>query len=194
MEFEEMKKIWDSQNSEPLYAINEAALHKRIRAKMKRATRLNNINDFGLIIIAIVTAGILLLLNKTPGIYDYAIIVVLMLIAGYVLAGRIKRKKQEARFDRSMLGDLDHAIANVQYEGNRSLTMHWWFIIPLAIPVLAKMLQKNTNLGQWLLVTGLFILSIIVIRWDHHRCILPRKRKLEALRRKLADENNSTHI
>lgn len=28
MEFEDMKKIWDSQNNEPLYAINETALYK----------------------------------------------------------------------------------------------------------------------------------------------------------------------
>jgi len=33
MEFKEMKKIWDTQNDEALYVINEDALHRRIKAK-----------------------------------------------------------------------------------------------------------------------------------------------------------------
>src|SRR4051812_47574418 len=37
MEFDEMKKIWDSQNNEPLYAINEKALYNRILSKKKQA-------------------------------------------------------------------------------------------------------------------------------------------------------------
>ena len=36
MEFDELKKIWDSQNNEVLYAINEKALHDRIRTKKGR--------------------------------------------------------------------------------------------------------------------------------------------------------------
>jgi hypothetical protein len=33
MEFEEMQKIWDSQNNETLYAINEKSLHNSIKQK-----------------------------------------------------------------------------------------------------------------------------------------------------------------
>ncbi len=34
MEFDEMKKIWDAQNNQPLYVIDEKALHNRIQSKM----------------------------------------------------------------------------------------------------------------------------------------------------------------
>ena len=30
MEFEDMKKIWDEQNNENIYAINESELHRRV--------------------------------------------------------------------------------------------------------------------------------------------------------------------
>src|SRR4051812_1101237 len=33
MEFDEMKKIWDAQNNQPLYVIDEKGLHNRIQSK-----------------------------------------------------------------------------------------------------------------------------------------------------------------
>lgn len=39
MEFTEMKMIWDSQNEEPLYAMNEAALHGVVRRKNEEINR-----------------------------------------------------------------------------------------------------------------------------------------------------------
>src|ERR1044071_4797253 len=39
MEFSEMKIIWDSQNQEPLYAMNEAALHSIVQRKNQEWNR-----------------------------------------------------------------------------------------------------------------------------------------------------------
>src|SRR5262249_12101966 len=39
MEFSEMKMIWDSQNEEPLYAMNEAALHSIVQQKNREWNR-----------------------------------------------------------------------------------------------------------------------------------------------------------
>jgi hypothetical protein len=33
MEFDEMKKIWDAQNNQPLYVLDEKALHNRFSGK-----------------------------------------------------------------------------------------------------------------------------------------------------------------
>ena len=67
MEFDEMKKIWDSQNNEPLYGINEKALHNRILSKKKQAHHITNISEL-LAIIVIWCAGCFILgmnfLNK----------------------------------------------------------------------------------------------------------------------------------
>ena len=192
MEFEEMKKIWDEQNQEPLYAINEAALHKRIHSKKKRASRVSNINDFGLMGIAVITAitySFISIINETPTFYDYLIPIIMIAIGGYVLTGRMQRKKKEHQFDRTMLGDLDHAIASVSYEAKRSKTMVWWFILPLAIPSFLNMVQSEAGIWQILSITGAFILSYAVVRWEFNRCHVPKKQKLEALRAKLTEAN-----
>ena len=33
MNYDELKMIWDSQNTEPLYAIDESALHARVKTE-----------------------------------------------------------------------------------------------------------------------------------------------------------------
>lgn len=191
MEFDEMKKIWDEQNQEALYAINEAALHRSIRSKKKRANRLSNINDIGLTIIALLTAVTYISLEiiwEQPSIYDYMVPVILVGIAVYVWSGRIRRKQEEGRFERSMLGDLDHAIANVQYEARRAQTMVWWFLLPLAIPTFLNMLQGDIQWWKMLSVAAGFLLAYSLIRWELKRCHLPRIKRLKSLRQKLTVE------
>ena len=60
MEFDEIKKIWDSQNKEYMYAINEQALHNRILTKKNKATRTTDVSEL-LLMITNVGAGFLIL-------------------------------------------------------------------------------------------------------------------------------------
>ena len=187
MEFEEMKKIWDAQNNEPMYAINEEALFRRIRAKSSRASRISNINEIGLILIVIVTSGILLFVGN-QSFYDYLTVFALLSIGLYIWIGRMQRKKRESEFDRSMLGELDQALANVDHETNRAKTFFWWFLLPVAIPAFLNMAQAGTPSWKWFVVPAAFVLSYFVVQWGLKRKQLPRKKELEALRKILADE------
>jgi Flp pilus assembly protein TadB len=191
MEFEEMKRIWDQQKDEPLHAINEKALHRSIKSTKKKAARLTNINDWGLIVIGIVTAVVysnLSIIDDTPNVYDYLIVVALLFITGYVWFGRMRRKKQEQAFALTMLGDLNHAIANVNYEVRRSKNMVWWFIVPLTILVFLNMSQGDVSLWKWIGIAAAFVLSGLLTRWEYIHRFKPKQRKLEALREKLTEE------
>lgn len=189
MEFEEIKKIWDNQNSEPLYAINEEALHNRIRSKRKGANRLNNINDFGLITVAVVTAVILTIIRDGV-ITDYLISGVLLLIAGYVYISRIRRINKDQQFDRSMLGELNHAIANIDFEIHRARNFIWWFLIPIAIPITINFMYTGANYLQWLTVAVAYMLAISVTQWEMKKRLTPKRRHLETLRLKILQENS----
>lgn len=191
MEFEEMKKIWDSQNNQPLYAINEEALHNRVRAKLNSATRLNNKNDMGLILVALVTAILLHIIGEQSQ-SDYVASATLVLIAGYVYISRIRRVKQEQQFDRSMLGELEHAIANIDYEIRRSKTFVWWFLLPVALPSIYNLIQSDVSLWKWIVVPAAYILAIFVTQWGLKKRLLPKRKHLEALRSKIVDEDSAT--
>lgn len=185
MEFEEMKKIWDVQNKKPLYVINEEALYRSILAKKKRAIRMNNSNDFGLTAIFVVTA--IIILTRTPNIYDYLIVATLLLIICYIWLGRIKRKKKNQTFGRTMLGDLDYALSSITYEAKRSKSMVWWFVLPLMILTFLNMSQEITSIWKWLGIGFAFVLSALLSRWSYsHR--KAERQKLEVLRDKLTED------
>ena len=63
MEFDDMKKIWDSQNNETIYGINEKALHNRIQAKKRKANRITNVSELLLIVTNVASGGFVLGMN-----------------------------------------------------------------------------------------------------------------------------------
>lgn len=197
MEFEEMKKIWDKQSDEPLYVINEEALHRYIMSKKRRAVRLNNTNDYGLIAICIITAIIysfIAIKPDTPNIYDYLIVATLLLSTVLVWVWRIRREKKEQTFGRTVLGDLDHAISSVTYEMSRSKHMVLWVVLPLFILIFLNMTQDDASFWKWVVVASAFVLSALVLQWDYNRCQKPKRQKLEALRNKLIEKTETKSL
>lgn len=164
-------------------------MHNRIRAKLRSARHLNNTNDFGLILIALITAGLLLII-RGDSFWNYVTSGALIFIAGYVYISRILRVKQEQQFDRSMLGELSHAISNIDYEVRRSKSFVWWFILPVAIPSAIKVFQADVSLWKWIVLPAAFALAIFVVQWGLNKSLLPRRKHLEVLRMKIAEENS----
>ena len=192
MEFDEIKKIWDNQNNEPMYAINEAALHKRIHSYNKRTGWLAHINELGLILIS-VAVGLFLLIDAVDAkvnLYSYIGAILFFLIGSFVLWSRIQRKKTAISYGKSMLDELDHAISNARYLVNFSKTFVWWFILPAALFVIPNMVIQGAPWYKWLLILASFVLSWLVVRFELNKMHLPRKKKLEALREKLAEETD----
>ncbi len=189
MEFEDLQKIWDTQNNKPMYVINEEALHRRILSKKNKASWSSNVTEVGLVIVAMVTSTYIFFKRFGDGDL-FAVLpgVALLLTAVYVIVSRFRRKKIEKQFDQTMLGDLDHAISNVDFEVKRAKTFIWWYIIPIAIPVFLNMYLKEASLWKWALIIGCFILSYVVVQFGLNKAQLPRKDALQALRKKLMDE------
>ena len=60
MEFEELKKIWNAQDNQPLYAINEKAMYNLILSKKKQAHHITDISELLLIFVNL-SSGIMVL-------------------------------------------------------------------------------------------------------------------------------------
>ncbi|MEP1097165.1 MAG: hypothetical protein ABJG78_18770 [Cyclobacteriaceae bacterium] len=189
MEFEEMQKVWNKQSNEILYVINEDALHRRVKAKKKKANRIVDITEKGLMIVNTITAGILVadaIIDK-EGFWDYGGALAMLFTVGYLLVIRRKRQKSENKFDRSMLGELDHAISSTQSTISIASTMIWWYFTPIAVFTISKMIFKGASVESWLLISGAFVLAYFLVNWEKSHCHEPRKRHLESLRQKLMD-------
>ena len=142
MEFEELKKIWDTQNNQPLYAINEKAMYNHILSKKKQAHHITNITELLIIFVNICSGCVVLGMNyfkQSSNIYLYILSAWMFGSALFMLVNRIQRIKGNNRFDRSMRGDLDHAISVATYQVRISQIMRW-NILPIG---------ALTLLGLW---------------------------------------------
>ena len=101
---------------------------------------------------------------------------------------RYKRKKAETTFDRSMMGELDHAIANTNSIIHISRIMIAGYLAPMSLYLGVKMVTQGASLEKWFLIFGLYLLAFVLILWERRNMHIPRKESLLSLKRKLTEE------
>jgi hypothetical protein len=189
MEFEEMKKIWDSQNNENLYVINETALHIRIKQKGRSINR--NISFFEWAMIG-TTLGVSLILTidtiveagSWPRYLSSGIIFIIFL---YMYGLRRERQKYEQHFNDSLLGDLDKAISRIDYIIGRTRTLLWWYLIPFTVAASISMYFDSKPFWLWCFMILVFGLSYWGGEKEIRHMHMPKKRDLESLRATLLE-------
>ena len=105
----------------------------------------------------------------------------------FMLVSRIRRIKGDNQFDRSMSGDLDHAISVATYQVRISL-LGRWSIVPIGILVLLETWDSRKSIWVTLAVLIFFILVSFAAGWEH-KIYRRKKRELEMLQNKLASED-----
>ena len=192
MDFEEMKMIWDTQNNEPLYAVNERALHQSVRRKSRRFKQLVVffefvvcLNIFGLGAFYAVTT-----LLRGQQYERLASAAILLATAAYFVVGITYRRRREAEFESTLLGDIDNALWQVRNHVSRARALRWSLIVPCSLAVAIDWIFPLGEFRQgWLFL--LFFLLMATSAWGIEyeiRCwYLPRQRNLEALRNTLVE-------
>jgi len=190
MEFEELKKIWDVQNNQPLYAINEKAMYNLILSKKKQAHHITNISELLLIFVNLGSGVLVLSMNlfKQSGNISLYLLSAWMLGSGlYMLVRRIQRIKGSQQFDRSISGDLNHAISVASYQVHISQIMRW-NILPIAGLTLLGLWEGGKPIWIAIIVLLFFALSYYAGGWEHNT-YKRKKRELEILQKKLGNES-----
>jgi hypothetical protein len=186
MEFDEIKKIWDAQNNQPLYAIDEKTLHKRVQSKMKGALRYANISEWMIIIAYFSAGGLLIVLDSLQhrvNIFMYIEAAWMLATVVYVLAHRCRRISANRRFDRSIHGDLDHAISIATYHLRLARIMNW-NLLPLG----ALMFFTGWEAGKLLKIGAVILVAYSLAFYagvKGNRVNIRRRRELQVLKEKL---------
>lgn len=188
MNFEDMKKIWDTENQEHVFVLDQGQLSELINSKKINASRTINRIEILLMMVNMFTGVLILVLNviKVPStnIFVYLLAAFMFGSAGYIAFNRMRRLKDESRFDRTTLGDLDHAIANATYQANLS-----WVMLLTVVPVFAlsflSAFYSNKSPLALIAITILFVVAFFLGRWEHRGWHVARKRRLIAMRNKL---------
>lgn len=187
MEIEAMQVLWNSQTQEKLFAINESALHDTIKRKARNADRLLQIVEWIMIGVNL-GVGIFLLID---GLRDYDMMIEYLmpvLYLGffvYVLYRKLARRREEAHFEPTMMGDLDKAIWRLDYLINQGRTIVFWYLIPLMLAAFVVMYLNSGQFWRWSWMLLLIPAAYFGGNWETRKFYLPKKRELEALREKL---------
>lgn len=192
MEFDELKKIWDTQNNQPMYAINEKALHRRVIAKKKSASKIANWMEVILIGVNLVGGSMLLFgvlfKGKEDETFIYLLMAIMYVTPLYLFYKRSKRKKFESQFERTMMGDLEHALSNASYSEVLSRTMQVYFAFIAILTLFSLWFDKNTSLIPMIGFALLFIFTLYASTWEH-KIYVRKRRELEKLKKTLEEDS-----
>jgi hypothetical protein len=104
--------------------------------------------------------------------------------AVYVVINRIKRLASDRKFDRSIAGDLDHAIATATYQVRFSYILRM-NALPIGIFLLGGMWETGRSIWLSAALLAFFAITFYVSGWEHNY-YERRKQELEILRGKLS--------
>lgn len=183
-EFDDMKIIWDSQNEEKLYAINESALYKQIERKGKSISRLVQrfeavmIGTNILVAIALITVEFL----NEGELYKYLLPSIYLAYAMLAIMWRQTRQQDDVSFEQTMLGEIDKAIWQINYLVRRSRQLILWYLMPLALVVGGMTFYNDQPLFALGVVLLMGLAGFFTERWEIRKIYLPKKQSLESLR------------
>ncbi len=216
MEFAELKMIWDSQNEEPLYALNEGALHRVVqrrneetRLRTARCYRMEIIIGFVCGTLMLVCAGALAFGKTAWSVMSWIKVPVspwdslaLFVAAGlwffystYMSKAVRRQQQREETYDSSLRGDLERGLSQIEFQLAMARRIVWWGLIPLwlAAALWVLVIIHLVAAPSWTyLLMGSLIIGTLVMVVAAKQCAItnrfePRKRELESLRAKLAD-------
>ena len=187
MDFEEIQVIWNNQNNEKLYAINQAALYASIKRKGRSVSRLLNLFEVIMIAVNLIVGIVLIVdvLQDNGQVYEYILPAMYIAYSVYALVFRVARRKEQVRFEHTMLGTLDKAIWQIDYLIKQSRSMIWWYVLPLVFAVSVTMFYNSKPFWALAFILVMLPASYFASRWEINKCYLPKKRALESLREKL---------
>lgn len=195
MEFDELQKIWDIQNNQPLYVINEQALHNRIVSKKHQIIHIAVLTEWILIIANFISGAFVLQQNYTGRrslVFAYLLAIWLLGTAIYVLANRIRRMREQKQFNRSLSGDLQHALTTAVYQVRIARIMRL-NVLPIALLTLLGVWEGGQSVWFTVAVALFFVLVYVASGWEQG-IYRNKMKELQVLQNKLQEEDQPTVV
>jgi hypothetical protein len=185
--FEEMQSVWNNQNDEKLFAVNETVLHAYIKHKGRTISNLLGLFEWVMIVLNLLVGIALVvdLIHNSESGYRLVLPVMYLTFSAYALLRRLKRRANEVRFRPTILGELDKAIWQINYLIRQGQMVMIWYVLPLVLALSVTVFYNQEPL--WTLVPTLTLIPLLYfgVRWEINKWHIPKKRDLEALREKL---------
>jgi hypothetical protein len=198
------KQAWQSQSSLTRLTIDADLLLKEVRRNQRYFAAIIFCRDVREVGISLLMAPLWLYLGakfSLPWTW-YLTAPALVWIAGFMLAHRLRHKRQPPEPSESLRQRVEISLAQVEHQIWLLRNVRWWCLLPVGLPMLAFLGQVGWEgrSGGWLtalVVAGMVIVVIIVLagvyRLNQYAVrseLEPRRQELEALLMGLKDETS----
>ena len=212
MDFDELKVIWDTQEEQPLYAINEAGLNRVLSKRRRKLARLIFWQELQTYIAAAFSVGVIVLiicldyfgvswkaghqvdLSRWDALALIVSAALWLRFACHIFKGRQKQKRLERKSAPTLLDRIDSDISQVEYQIRVRKQILWHYLSVYAgVWLFLLVIIHITGQSVWLMapLIAICVVALVIETRAQRRMVdlemHPWKRELHALRAKLTD-------
>jgi hypothetical protein len=197
-----LKQAWQAQSSQARLTIDADLLLQEVQRNQRQFSATifwRDVREVGTALLMIPLWCYMGLKLSLPWTW-YLTVPALAWIAGYMLADRMRHRRRPPEPGEPLRQHVQNSLAQVEHQIWLLRKVLWWYLLPLALPMLAFFGQLGWNMraGGWLTalaVAGLVALGVLILafvyRVNQHAVrseLEPRRQELEALLTSLQDE------
>jgi len=199
---DDFQQAWQTQTSQTRLTIDAELLLKEVRRNQRHFTATifwRDVREVGTALLMIplwIYMGVKLSLPWTW----FLAVPAMVWIAGFMLADRMRHKRQTPASGEPLRQRVESSLAQVEHQIWLLRNVFWWYLLPIALPVLAffGQIAWEVRAGGWwtalavalVVLVGVVLFSAIYrLNQDAVRSeLVPRRQELEALLMSLKDE------
>jgi membrane protein implicated in regulation of membrane protease activity len=195
---DDFKQVWQSQTVRSRLTIDADLLLQEVRRNHRSVAITIFWRDVREIGISIVLIPVWLYLGLTLSLpwTWYLTVPALLWIVVYMLLDRLRQKRQGPEPGDSLMRGLESSLAQIEHQIWLLRNVFWWYLLPLAVPVLAFLYQftLQTRPTGWLTVIVVIVFAFVY--WLNQYAVRtefePRRQELEKLLASLRDAQTTT--
>ena len=205
---DKFRQAWQAQSAPGRLTINAELLLKEVQRNQRFFTAMiywRDVREVGVALV-LVPAWIYMGIRLAIPWSWYLAVPAMLWIAGFMLVDRLRHKRPPLESDQPLCQHVERSLAQVEHQIWLLRNVFWWYLLPLALAVLAFFGQITWEVrsGGWLaaLIAVLafligFVAFAAVYRLNQHAVrteFLPRRQELESLLASLQDETSTSEI
>lgn len=202
-----LQQAWQTQASQTRLTSDSELLLQEVRRNQRHFTATlfwRDVREVGTALLLVplwIFMGVMLALPWTW----YLTVPALVWIAGFMLADRMRHKRQPPEPGESLRQRVESSLAQVEHQIWLLRNVFWWYLLPPGLSMLAVFGQIawEVRLGGWrtapvvalMVLPGAIVFAAIYrLNQSAVRCeLVPRRQELEALLLSLKDETPALH-
>jgi hypothetical protein len=202
MKPDDLKQVWQTQSSLARLSIDADLLLAEVRRNQWYFTAMIFWRDVREVGICLVLAPLFLYLAVKDALpwTAYLTVLALVWIAGFMLLDRLRQRRHAAEPSEPLRARAESSLAQVEHQIWLLRNVHWWYLLPIALAMLAffgQVTWQERSGGWWTALAATLVAILLVavlsgVYWINQVAVRstlePRRQELETLLASLKDE------